>query len=65
MLLGLLFGFTGLDPKGDPAQWPDRPVILPEGWESITVERIWIGGRAASLRADQGADRAAIRFRTS
>ena len=62
MLLGLLFGFTGLDPKGGPAHWPDHPVVLPEGWNSISVERIWIGGRVASLRADHGADRALIQF---
>ena len=62
MLLGLLFGFTGLDAKGDPGRWPDRPVILPDGWNSISVERIWLGGRAASLRADHGAERAVIQF---
>ena len=62
MLLGLLFGFTGLDPKGDPAHWPDRPVVLPEGWRAISVERLWFGGRTASLRADQGAERAVIKF---
>jgi hypothetical protein len=62
MLLGLLFGFTGLDAKGDPAHWPDRPVVLPEGWRAISVERLWFGGRTASLRADQGAERAVIKF---
>ena len=62
MLLGLLFGLTGLDPKGDPADWPDRPVVLPEGWRAITVERLWFGGRAAALRAEHGAPRAIIEF---
>ena len=62
LLLSLLFGFTGLDAKGDPRRWPDRPVILPEGWNSLSVERIWIEGRPASLRADHGADRAVIQF---
>lgn len=62
MLLGLLFGFTGLDPKGDPADWPDRPVVLPEGWRAITVERLWFGERTAALRAEHGAPRAIIEF---
>ena len=62
MLLGLLFGFTGLDVRGDPGRWPDRPVILPDGWNSISVERIWLGGRAASIRADHGAEKALIQF---
>ena len=59
---GLLFGFTGLDPEGDPAHWPDRPVVLPEGWRSIPVQGVWLAGRAASPRADQGAGRAVIEF---
>ena len=59
---GQLFGFTGRDPKGDPALWPDRPVILPEGWRAITVEGVWLARRAASPRADQGAGRAVIEF---
>ena len=62
MLLGLIFGFTGLSPRGDPAGWPARPVVLPEGWEAVTVERVWLQGRAASLRADHGAERAQIAF---
>lgn len=62
MLLGLIFGFTGLSARGDPAGWPARPVVLPEGWEAVTVERVWLQGRAASVRADHGAERAQIAF---
>ncbi|RZJ43809.1 MAG: glycoside hydrolase family 65 protein [Brevundimonas sp.] len=61
MLLGLLFGLTGLvADDGDPALWPRRPVVLPSGWDSIEVERLWIRGQPWRLSASQGADRAVL-----
>lgn len=63
MLLGLLFGFTGLQPDdGDPAGWPRRPIVLPEGWTAIEIGRVWIRGRPARLLARHGAERAEIAF---
>lgn len=55
MLMGLLYGFTGLDARGGPATWPSRPTTLPQGWEAINVERLWLGGRPARLEAEYGA----------
>ena len=62
-LSSLLFGFTGiqLTDRG-PATWPARPIVLPEGWEAIEVERLWIHGRGARLRAAHGAQRATLTF---
>lgn len=55
-LMGLLLGFPALLPDhGDPQQWARRPATLPAGWEAITVERLWIRGRATRLEARQGA----------
>ena len=63
MLLGLLFGFTGLRPDdGDPTSWLRRPIVLPSGWTAIEIERVWIRGRPARLIARHGADRAEIEF---
>ena len=63
MLLGLLFGFTGLRPDdGDPGGWPRRPIVLPKGWTAIEIGRVWIRGRPARLTARHGADRAEIHF---
>lgn len=63
MLLGLLFGLTGIvADDGDPSGWTRRPVVLPEGWTSIEVERIWIRGRPARLSARHGAPSAEISF---
>jgi trehalose/maltose hydrolase-like predicted phosphorylase len=54
-LISLLMGFPGLRPTlGDPQSWPHRPVVLPEGWEAITIEHLWIRGRPYRLKAVQG-----------
>jgi hypothetical protein len=60
-LSGLLYGLPGirLGPE-DPAHWPQRPVVLPEGWRSIEVERAWIRGQPARIVARHGAERASV-----
>jgi hypothetical protein len=60
-LMGLLLGFPGLRPgPGEPENWMRRAVVLPEGWSSIEVERVWIRGRPFKLMARQGAKRAEL-----
>ena len=60
-LLGLLAGFPGLQPgPDDVSSWGKRPVVLPEGWTSIEVGRIWMRGRPYRLNARQGARRAEL-----
>ena len=54
-LMGLLIGFPGLEVSdGDPAGWARRPVVLPRGWKSIAVERLWLHGRPWRLEAHHG-----------
>ena len=49
LLQAALLGFTGLRIReGD---WAAYPASLPEGWESILVERVWVRGRPMTLRA--------------
>jgi trehalose/maltose hydrolase-like predicted phosphorylase len=61
MLLGLMFGLTGLVvDDGDPQGWPRRPIVLPRGWSSIEIGRLWIRGRPMRLVARHGADRAEL-----
>jgi hypothetical protein len=61
---GLLWGFTGLRPTEDgPESWSRYRVVLPSGWEAIEVGRLWIHGREASLRANNGAERAVLTFK--
>jgi hypothetical protein len=60
-LMGLLFGLPGIRiGRGEPETWPIRPVVLPEGWRSIAVERVWVRRRPARLVAEHGAERAII-----
>jgi hypothetical protein len=60
-LMGLLLGFPGLLPgPGEPENWMRRAVVLPEGWSSIEVERVWIRGRPFKLVARQGTKRAEL-----
>ncbi len=37
-----------------------RRVVLPEGWDAIEVERVWVHGRPAHLCAEHGAGRATL-----
>ena len=56
-----LFGLTGVTPgPEEPAAWARRRVTMPEGWEGIEVERIWVRGRPAHLVARHGDERARI-----
>ncbi|MBV8426946.1 MAG: glycoside hydrolase family 65 protein [Hyphomicrobiales bacterium] len=60
-LLGLILGFPNIQPgPEDPEHWCKGPVVLPAGWHSIIVDRLWIRGKQWRLSAVQGADRARL-----
>ncbi len=61
-LMACLTGLTGLElDAGDPVNWGKHPVVLPEGWESIEVDRIFARGGTYSLVARHGDERATIK----
>jgi trehalose/maltose hydrolase-like predicted phosphorylase len=61
LLLGLMFGFAGLQIDGGPPDhWPRRPVILPQGWDAIEIRRVWVRGRPARIKARHGDARAEL-----
>ena len=63
-LLGCLYGLPGLRlGPGTPDSWCERAVAMPEGWEGIAVERIWVRGQPAELMAHHGDARATINLR--
>ena len=60
-LTSLLLGFPGLQPgPDDPEGWARRPVVLPEGWSAIEVDRLWCHRGAFRLAARHGDARAEI-----
>jgi hypothetical protein len=60
-LTGLLYGLPGIRlGPGTPETWPTRRVVLPAGWRSIEVERVWMHQKPARLVARHGAARAEI-----
>jgi hypothetical protein len=62
-LMSCLYGLTGIQIGAeDPAAWSRRPVVMPDLWEGVEVERIWVRGKTASLRAKHGDERAVIEF---
>lgn len=46
----------------DPCRWPQRPVVMPEGWDGVVVDRLWLHGRPARLTARHGDERAVIEY---
>jgi trehalose/maltose hydrolase-like predicted phosphorylase len=59
-LTSLLFGFAGLEPSIEGEDWAHRPIVLPQGWRAIEIDRLWIHGRAMKLVARHGAERAEL-----
>ncbi|CAN7619949.1 hypothetical protein LJR164_004587 [Phenylobacterium sp. LjRoot164] len=51
----IVFGFCGLElGLGVPRRRPAGPVLLPRGWESIEIERLWLRGAPHRLVARAG-----------
>jgi hypothetical protein len=62
-LLGCLYGLTGIRPgPGAPDTWCDRGVTMPDAWDGIEVERIWVRGKPATLTARHGDESASLTF---
>jgi hypothetical protein len=60
-LTSLLYGLPGLEVgPGDPDSWCRRPVVMPDLWEAVEVDRMWARGRPARLLARHGEPRARI-----
>ena len=60
-LMSCLYGLPGLVLNAaEPAGWFKRPVVLPDGWDAIEVDRLWVRGRPARLLARHGERRASL-----
>jgi hypothetical protein len=57
-LTSCFYGLTGLRLHGgDPQTWFERPIVLPEGWEEIQVNDVWVRDQRMSLCARHGDER--------
>jgi len=62
-LIACLYGLTGLRVgPGEPQAWCERAVVMPDLWDGIEVERLWMRGRPVSLTAKHGDARATLTF---
>jgi len=60
-LTGCLYGLPGLVlGPDDPESWARRPVVMPDLWEAVEVDRLWARGRPVRLIARHGDVRALI-----
>jgi protein-glucosylgalactosylhydroxylysine glucosidase len=54
-LLGLILGFPRIQPgPAEPQEWCKGDIVLPAGWRSIQIDRLWIRGKPWRLCATQG-----------
>ncbi len=65
LLAGLIMGLTKFCPWNAPVgtsaeEWAREDIILPEGWNKITVGKIYVQGKAYRLEAEHGAKRAKL-----
>jgi hypothetical protein len=62
-LMSLLLGFRGLAVKdGAIEDWPKHSVVLPEGWDAIEVDQLWIRGRPARLSPGKASRARSLQF---
>ena len=60
-LMSLLYGLTGLQlSAAEPSTWFRRPIVLPEGWQAIEVDRLYARGKPAHLVARHGEPNATL-----
>lgn len=65
LLMGLIMGLTKLCPwrgnlDGDIDEWLGDNIVLPTGWNKITVGKVFLRGKAYRLIAEHGAKKAIL-----
>ncbi len=65
LLSGLLMGLTKICPwngglDADINEWIGENIILPEGWNKLTLNKVYIRGKAYKITAENGAKHAVI-----
>ena len=62
LLAGIMLGLTRLNLWESEEKWLEGPITLPQGWEEITLQRVYLKGRPARVTAKHGATHAEIEW---
>jgi hypothetical protein len=63
MMVGLLMGLTRLDIwQEDFKNWFAGPIVMPEGWDGIVLEKVYLKGKSARITAMHGDSKAKIEW---
>ncbi len=62
-MTGLLMGLTHLDIwQSEFENWFAGPIVMPEGWDGIVLEKVYLKGRNARITAMHAAAKAKIEW---
>lgn len=62
LLAGVMLGLTRINLLQDEDKRLEGPIILPQGWDAIVLEHVYLKGRAARITARHGAAHADIEW---
>jgi protein-glucosylgalactosylhydroxylysine glucosidase len=63
LMTGLLMGLTRLDIwQDDMEKWFAGPIVMPDGWDGIVLEKVYLKGKAARITAMHNATKAEIEW---
>jgi protein-glucosylgalactosylhydroxylysine glucosidase len=63
LMTGLLMGLTRLDIwQDDMEKWFAGPIVMPEGWDGIVLEKVYLKGKPARITAMHGDTKAKIEW---
>jgi hypothetical protein len=62
-LMSCMYGLTGLVlNEGEPHDWGQNRIVMPQGWDGVQVERIYLREREAHLVARHGDERCTLEY---
>ncbi len=63
LMTGLLMGLTRMNIwKDNFEDWFEGPIVLPQGWDRLTLECVYLKGKPAKVTAVHGAERAQVEW---
>ncbi|MFP4028904.1 MAG: hypothetical protein ACLFWL_14030 [Candidatus Brocadiia bacterium] len=63
LVTAMILGFPGIQLKeSNPSEWCEYVPAMPQSWDSIEIERMWIRGKPARVVATDGDGAATVEF---